>query len=72
MRSIEARFKEHYKNSTTSYLAFVRAIKEQGFSRDSIARSFVKLVDKSDYDKKEKNQIIDYLVHLSSPLRSTE
>jgi len=72
MRSIEARFKEHYKDSTTSYLAFVRAIKEQGFSRDSISRNFIKLVDKTDYDKREKNQIIDYLVYLSNPLRSTE
>lgn len=72
MRSIEARF-NHFKNENiSSYVAFARAVREQNFSKDSIARNFIKLVDKSDYEKYEKNQIINYLVELSKRLRTTK
>ncbi len=72
MRSIEARFNHFKDESISSYVAFTRAVRDQNFSKDSIARSFIKLVDKSDYEKDEKNQIINYLAELSNPLRTTK
>jgi hypothetical protein len=72
MRSIESRFNKFSNESTSSYVAFSAAVKGQGFSRDSIARNFVKLVNETDYAKEDKNQIINHLVNLSNPLRSTE
>lgn len=73
MRSIKARFNNFYSKSLkadeippSTYLAFARAVKHQFFSRDSIARNWMKLVDKEDYEKEEKNEIIDYLYKLSN------
>lgn len=66
MRSINARFNRLYKEPRSSYLAFAGAVKNQRFTRDSIARNFMKLVDIGDYRKEEKNLIIDYLYRLSN------
>lgn len=72
MKSIEARFNRFEHESIGSYVAFARAVNGQQFSRDTISRNFLKFVDKSDYDKKDKNQIIDYLTTLSYSLRDTK
>jgi hypothetical protein len=73
MRSIQARFNKFYNKPSkanemppSTYLAFAKAVKHQFFSRDSIARNWMKLVDKEDYLKEEKNEIIDYLYKLSN------
>lgn len=73
MKSLERRFNNiTEKNpSWSSYTCFVNAIKEQGFSEQIIHRWFNKLVDKDDYAKKEKRAVVDFLVGLSNPVRTT-
>lgn len=71
MRSVEARFNQRHKDPASTYLAFARAVRGQGFSRNTVARNFVQLVEADEYEKKDKNKIIDFLVQLSSGSRST-
>lgn len=74
MRSIERRF----DNITTknpywsSHTCFAEAIKGRHFSKQTIHRWFQELVEKDDYDKKDKREILGYLVNLSNPPRTTE
>lgn len=67
MRSIKRRFlREKRRNPLlSSYLCFAEAVREQNFSRKSINHSFLKLVDKSDYDKNDQKAILNHLVSLS-------
>lgn len=67
MRSVERVFTNiRNKNPYWSdYICFAEAIKSRGFTRPIISRHFSKLVDQDDYDKKDKNQIIQFLVSLS-------
>lgn len=46
---------------------FAQAISGQGFSENNLSRWFNKLVEKDDYDKKDRKQIIKNLVLLSKP-----
>ena len=64
MRSIEKRFllEEDKAPLSSTYINFVRAIKGQNFSEAIIKKWFSKLVDKNDYDKAEKKEVVDYLV----------
>jgi len=65
MRSIERRFQKEYKvPGTSTYIALVRAIKGQGFSRSVIARWFNQLVDKADYSRSDKEDILQNLYSL--------
>src|SRR5437870_4043003 len=68
MRSIEARFKnlQLKKPNLSSYMSFAGAIKYQEFSKDPISRKFNQLVEKTDYDKKDKKRLIVHLVELSN------
>ena len=66
MRSIEARFNKFNKEPVSSFLAFSEAVKNQNFNLDTIKRNFTKLVDKVDYCKEEKNQVINHLYKLSN------
>ncbi len=69
MRSIERRFKNFQTKSggLSSYMNFAQAISGQGFSENNLSRWFNKLVEKDDYDKKDRKQIIKNLVLLSKP-----
>jgi predicted RNA-binding protein YlxR (DUF448 family) len=73
MRSIERRFnKFNNKNpGLSTYINFSQAIKGQKFSKDLISRWFNRLVEKEDYDKKDKRGLIDYLVNLSNHSKTT-
>ena len=68
MRSIEKRFKqiEKYNPYWSSYICFSESIKNQRFSKPIISRWFNKLVEKNDYDKKDKKEILLYLYNLSN------
>ncbi len=68
MRSIQRRFNEiRLKNQDFStYMSFARSIRNQQFSRDAINRWFNKLVDKDDYNKRDKKALLDYLFKLSN------
>jgi hypothetical protein len=49
----------------SDYTCFAEAVHGKGFSRKTIIRSFNSLVDKEDYAKNEKKEIIEHLVGLS-------
>jgi len=67
MRSIERRFKEiEAKNPYYStYTCFALAIAGQKFTKETIRRHFNRLVDKDDYDKKDKKEVLEHLFKLS-------
>jgi hypothetical protein len=49
----------------SDYICFAEAVCGRKFSRKTIIRNFNSLVDKEDYAKNEKKEIIEYLVELS-------
>ena len=63
MRSLERRFKElEQKNPNMSSLGvFITTINKQKFGEQTLKNWFNKLVDKEDYDKSVKRELIDYL-----------
>ena len=69
MRSIERRFnKERLKKRNidySSYIIFGRTIADQGFSKKQITKWFNILVEKDDYLKEEKKELIRQLVDRS-------
>ncbi len=69
MRSIKRRFTNEQDKSPelSSFINFGTAIKSQRFSKDMIHRWFNKLVDKEDYQKSDKNEILKHLVSISNP-----
>jgi DNA invertase Pin-like site-specific DNA recombinase len=73
MKSIKRRFNNIAKRNPnySSYLSFAEAVKGQGFSKQTIQRWFNKLVDKDDYARSEKRETVDFLINLSSPVRTT-
>lgn len=73
MKSLERRFNNIAERnpSWSSYLCFAEAVKEQCFNTQTIQRWFNKLVDKDDYARGEKREVVDFLVNLSNPVRTT-
>jgi predicted Ser/Thr protein kinase len=49
----------------SDYICFAEAIRGKKFSRKTIIRNFNSLVDKEDYARNEKKEIIDFLMELS-------
>jgi len=68
MRSIERRFKQinEKKPRWSSWSCFVKAIKGQKFNKKIINRWFNQLVDKDNYAKGEKKELLEYLYDVSS------
>ncbi len=69
MKSIERRYKQLVtrRPGWSSYLCFSTAITGQRFSSRVVHYWFNKLVDKDDYDKQERFEILAYLDQLSNP-----
>ena len=69
MRSIERRFdKLQLKNPYwSSCICFVTAVTGQNFSKQSLHNWFNKLVEKTDYIKSEKKEVIAHLEELNNP-----
>lgn len=69
MKSIERRFKniEARNHFWSSFACFAEAVKRQHFSRQAISRWFGKLVEKDDYARSDKRQILKHLEDLSNP-----
>ena len=67
MRSIERRFEYIQKRNPywSSFTCFANTIRGQKFSEDRIRRYFNELVDKEDYAKNEKGQILNYLYEIT-------
>lgn len=63
MKSIKARFDKirAVKTAKSDYICFAEAITNQGFTKESITRWFSKLVDKNDYEKKERQKLLRHL-----------
>jgi hypothetical protein len=70
MRSIERRFKQinEKKPHWSPWSCFVKAIKGQKFNKKIINRWFNQLVDKDDYAKDEKKELLEYLSRVSNTL----
>ena len=71
MRSIKHRFKQFntQDNCWSSYICFAVTITGQQFDMRAVRKWFNKLVDKDDYDSKDRLQI---LFHLEDLTNSTE
>ncbi len=67
MKSLERRFNKIAARNPyySTHTCFALAIKGQKFNRETIRRHFNKLVDKDDYDKKDKKEVLEYLFWLS-------
>ena len=67
MRSVKRVFKRiRDENSFWSdYICFAEAIRGRRFSRKTIIHNFNSLVDKEEYARSEKKEIIDFLEELS-------
>jgi hypothetical protein len=74
MKSLQRRFVNISETNQqwSSYYCFYEAIKDQEFSKEIIQRWFQKLVNKDDYARNEKRNIVAYLIGLSNPLRRPE
>jgi hypothetical protein len=67
MRSIKRRYLKIKERNPfwSDYTCFAEAVTNQSFSKDMISRWFNVLVDKSEYLKKEKREVIKHLMMLS-------
>jgi len=67
MRSVKRIFKRMRDENPfwSDYICFAEAVRGRRFSRKTIIRNFNFLVDKEDYARSEKKEIIDFLVELS-------
>lgn len=54
----------------SSYILFARKVKGSGWSKRMIWRKFDREVDKDDYARKERFQILQHLYKLSIPIGS--
>lgn len=68
MRSIEARFNKVAKKEPkfSSYLLLAHAVRGQKFSRESLGVALGKLVNKDDFNLKDKRELISHIASLSN------
>ncbi len=69
MKSIERRFQLVLtkKPGLSSYLCFAQAVMDQKFSHKAIQIWFERLVDKQDYSREDRVQLVRQLHTLSNP-----
>ena len=74
MRSLKRKFNniKKYNPYWSDYVCFFEGIDNQKFSRPIIARWFNQLVDKSEYDKKDRNKLVRQLWQLSNKQKVSE
>lgn len=67
MKSVEARFDRFQKKfpNASSFINFGRAIKGQKFTRAAVAKHFRRLVDKSDYDRKDIMRLTNHFMKMT-------
>lgn len=73
MRSLRRRFNNITKRNPywSSYICFLEAIKGQNFNKQTTYRWFNKLVEKDDYDRKNKRIILKHLIELGRETNNT-
>ena len=66
MRSIERRYNRIVDKNPdlSSFICFVETVREQGFYKSSVRLWFDKLVDKQDYRRAEKEDILAWMFKL--------
>ena len=66
MKSLERKFNNISKLNPywSSYTCFTETVRSQNFIKSTISKWFTRLVDKSDYDRKDKLQILRDLKNL--------
>ncbi len=69
MKSLQRRFNDFQKRqpNNSSFTSFANACLNGRFTRRVIATWFKKLVDPSDYNRKERNQLVTWLFYTSNP-----
>lgn len=74
MKSIERKFKKLNNRNPywSSLICFTETIKGSGLSRQSIHRWFNKLVDKNDYSKTDKKQVMSFLESVAKHSTTTK
>ncbi|RJQ33213.1 hypothetical protein C4568_04895 [Candidatus Parcubacteria bacterium] len=74
MRSIERRFNNFQitRPNVSSLLNLAAAVKQQGFSAERVSRALTQLVDKEDYERKDRQAIVRHLVSLSQEKKDAE
>ncbi|MFA5932439.1 MAG: hypothetical protein WC793_03650 [Candidatus Paceibacterota bacterium] len=74
MKSIKRLFDKVSKENPNlgSVIIFNRIVSGKNFSHDRIARWFNVLVDKEEYDRSDKKDILNYIYLLNSPLNRTK
>lgn len=68
MRSIKSTFNkiQNKQPALGSFCVLAESVKNRRFTKDSISRMFTKLVNKEEYLKEERKNLIKYLVYLSN------
>ena len=72
MKSIRRSFEKVVKENPSwgSIIVFNHIVDGKNFSHDRIARMFNILVDKEEYDKSEKKEILEYVYLMNIPKKS--
>ncbi len=71
MRSFKRVFEKIKRKNPywSGYTCFALAISGKGFSKRTISRYFNKLVDKGDYSREEKKEVLEGLFRLSQRIK---
>lgn len=74
MRSIHRNFKNIKEKHPEwgSYIVLAETVYGNNFSKDRLARAFNELVDKEEYLREEKRELLAYLYKLNKPLNRTK
>jgi hypothetical protein len=67
MKSLRRVFEKIKKDNRywSDYMCFAETVHGRGFTKRTIQRHFNALIDKEDYSKSEKKEILKFLVELS-------
>jgi len=67
MRSLERVFQNTRRLNPywSDYICFAETVKKRGFSKQILTKHFNRLVDKDDYQKSDKRQIVKHLLSLT-------
>ena len=73
MKSIKQRFDEISFNHPgwSSLICFVESIRDKEISSSDMIREFNKLVEKDDYDKHERDEVIEFLKNTLKNINKT-
>jgi len=67
MRSLQRNFENtrHLNSYWSDFICFSEVVRKRGFCKQILVKHFNHLVDKEDYEKSEKKEIIKHLLSLT-------